>query len=582
MLSVYRKILAFAGAERANIVKSIAWGFLNALFNALQLAALFVVFTALIEGTIGAEAALAAAGLMAASIVGKIVTQYISQLQRTHAGYFMVADKRLSIGDKLKIVPMGYFNRNSLGKITATATTTLTDVENAAPVALVTSLGGFISSLVFALALLAFDWRIGLIVLVGMGVFLAIVSAMERRSAADAPARQEAQAVLVEKVLEVVQGMAVIKAFDLDSVHDKQVDRAIDESYRTNLRLEKAMNPYVAAQQIVLCLFSVGVVAASIAFYLDGTLSLVSCLTLMVASFMVYEQLKTAGSSMANLRITESSIDKANELDDVPTMETDGVMDVPSSHEIRFDDVDFSYGGRPILRAVSLRVPDKTTTAIVGPSGSGKTTLCHLVARFWDVSGGSVSVGGRDVRDYALDTLMSNISMVFQGVYLFNDTIENNIKFGAPDATREQVRRAAQRACCDDFIEALPDGYDTVIGEGGATLSGGERQRLSIARALLKDAPIVILDEATANVDPENEDRLQAAIQSLTREKTIIMIAHRLKTVRHADQIVVLDDGRVVQRGTHDELMREGGLYADLVGMKESALGWKLGAATRQ
>ena len=229
-----------------------------------------------------------------------------------------------------------------------------------------------------------------------------------------------------------------------------------------------------------------------------------------------------------------------------------------------------------MLQDVSLRIPDKTTTAIVGPSGSGKTTLCNLIARFWDVNGGRVSIGGHDVKDYTLDSLMANISMVFQNVYLFNDTIENNIKFGKPNATHDEVVAAAKKACCDDFIDALPDGYNTVVGEGGATLSGGEKQRLSIARAMLKDAPIVIFDEATANVDPENEDRLQAAIEALTRDKTIIMIAHRLKTVRHADQIVVLDGGRIVQRGTHDELLAQKGIYSDLVGMREKAIGWKL------
>ena len=245
-------------------------------------------------------------------------------------------------------------------------------------------------------------------------------------------------------------------------------------------------------------------------------------------------------------------------------------------HDIVFDRVSFSYEQKTILHDISVTLPDKTTTAIIGPSGSGKTTFCNLVARFWDVDSGSVSIGGRDVRDYTLEALMNQISMVFQNVYLFADTIENNIKFGCPNATHEQVVEAARKAGCDDFIEALPDGYDTVIGEGGASLSGGEKQRISIARAMLKDAPIIILDEATANVDPENEDRLQKAIEALTRDKTIIMIAHRLKTVRNADQILVLDDGRIVQQGKHSELISQPGIYADFVGGKRETSGWKL------
>ena len=244
---------------------------------------------------------------------------------------------------------------------------------------------------------------------------------------------------------------------------------------------------------------------------------------------------------------------------------------------IVFDNVDFSYSTRKILDHVSFSIPEKTTTAIVGPSGAGKTTMCNLIARFWDVNAGKITIGGTDVRDFKLDSLMKNISMVFQSVYLFADTIENNIKFGCPDATHEQVVEAAKKACCHDFISALPEGYDTVIGEGGGTLSGGEKQRISIARAMLKNAPIIILDEATSSVDPENEDELQRAIEALTHDKTIIMIAHRLKTVRNADQIIVLDNAHIVQRGTHAELIRQKGLYADFVLARQEAIGWKLG-----
>lgn len=576
MIGVFRKIWDFAGTEQKNIRNSILLGFVNAVFHAMQLWALFVVLSALVEGSKSKETALTALGIMLLSIAGKIVTQYVSQLQRTHAGYFMVAEKRVYIGDKLKVVPMGFFNQNSLGQLTAVATTTLSDVENAAPVVLVTSLGGFLNSLVFSLTIFLFDWRIGLIVAAGVVLFLYVVSLMEKRSRADIPKRQAAQATLVEKVLETIQGMSVVKAFDLDDAKGKKVDQAIDESCEKNSVLERAVNPYVAAQQVILNLCSAAILFASISFYLNGTLSLVYCLMMMVSSFMVFEQLKTAGSSMANLRITESSINRANEIDSVPVMDDHGRKIVPETHDIELESVDFSYETRPVLKDVSLRIPDKTTTAIVGPSGSGKTTLCNLIARFWDVNGGRVSIGGHDVKDYTLNSLMANISMVFQNVYLFNDTIENNIKFGKPNATHDEVVAAAKKACCDDFIDALPDGYNTVVGEGGATLSGGEKQRLSIARAMLKDAPIVIFDEATANVDPENEDRLQAAIEALTRDKTIIMIAHRLKTVRHADQIVVLDGGRIVQRGTHDELLAQKGIYSDFVGMREKAIGWKL------
>lgn len=578
MIQVFKKIWRFSGSEKGKIRKSVILGLINAIFHAVQFGAIFVILGALVSDTRNSSAAWAALGLMLLSVIGQIATRYYSQLQRTHAGYFMVANKRIQIGNKLKSVPMGFFNENNLGNITGVATSILSDVENTAPVVLVTTLGGFLNAVTFAAVILVFDWRIGLIVILGMLLFLLITSLMEKRSKLDAPKRQEAQESLVGAVLETVQGMAVVKAFNLDHTKNKRVDQAIEASCDKNAALEKAMTPYIAVQQIILDLCSAGIIIVSIWFYLSDSMSLVNCLMMMIASFIIFEQLKSAGSGTATLRLTETSIDRANAMDNVPVMDEGGKAIKPSNYDIVFRDVSFAYEKRPILNDINISIPEKTMTAIVGPSGSGKTTLCNLIARFWDVSSGAVTIGGRDVREYTLDSLMTNVSMVFQNVYLFADTIENNIKFGKPGATREEVIEAAKRACCDDFISALPEGYDTLIGEGGASLSGGEKQRVSIARAMLKNAPIVIFDEATANVDPENEDRLQAAIEELTKDKTIIMIAHRLKTVRNADQILVLKDGAIVQRGTHDKLMQENGIYIDFVLGRKSAIGWKLKA----
>ena len=577
MIHVFKKIWNFSEKEKNNLRKSIVIGFLNAIFNSFLVAALYVVLKAILEDSVSTETAWTAFFIMALSIAGKIVTQYFSQLERTHAGYFMVADKRIAIGEKLKSVPMGYFNQNSLGQITAIETTILNDVESAVPVVLVTSLGGFLNSLVFALFLVAFDVRLGAITLAGIAVFLLITAAMERKSREGVPARQEAQSVLVEAVLETIQGMSVVKAFDLDHDLDKKVDRAIEASFEKNEKLEKAMTPYVAMQQLVLYVFGVALMFGAITFYLNGTMELSKSLIMVICSFLVYEQLKVAGSCVANMRIAEHSIDKANKIDDVPVMDEGGKDIVPASTEICFQNVKFSYGKKVILNDMTFTIPEKKMTAIVGPSGSGKTTLCSLIPRFWDVDAGAVSIGGVNVKDYTLNSLMKNVSMVFQKVYLFADTIENNIKFGKPDATHEEVVEAAKRACCHEFIMALPDGYQTKIGEGGASLSGGEKQRISIARALIKDAQIVIFDEATANVDPENEDRLQRAIEELTKDKTVIMIAHRLKTVRNAEKILVLNDGKIAQEGRHEDLIKESGIYADFVNGRKEAIGWKLG-----
>ena len=305
-------------------------------------------------------------------------------------------------------------------------------------------------------------------------------------------------------------------------------------------------------------------------------MELLNCVMLCICSFLLTEGLEQEGTQSSLLRVVDTCVNQAEDILNLPSMDISGAELTPEHHDLYTDHIAFSYGEKPIINAVTLNIPKRTTTAIVGPSGGGKTTLCHLLSRFWDVDAGQVTLGGHDVREYDMDSLMRNFSFVFQNVYLFHDTIANNICFGQPDAPIEQVIAAAKKARCHDFIMKLPQGYDTVIGEAGGSLSGGERQRLSIARAMMKDAPIVILDEATANVDPENEQELMEAIQKLTQEKTVIMIAHRLKTVRHADQILVVDKGRIVQRGTHDELMKQDGIYRRFISGREQAVGWKL------
>ena len=576
MIEVLKKIWHFAGKEQKNISKSIFWGFFYAVFHMFQVGAIYYVVLALTGGDHSYQAAWTALALLLVSIAGRAAINRFTQLQQTHAGYFMVADRRIRIGDKLKRIPMGYFNDKSLGEITGITTTVLDVVETMGPVVLVSMLSGFINALVFILCVFFFDWRIGLLALAGTILYLCVTSAMERRSAQVTPHRQESEARLVDAVLEQIQGMSVIKSFNLTGKGDKRVRDALEYNRESNLNIERLFTPYNIAQEMSLHLFSVLIIGAAVLFFLNGTMSLANALTTVIISFLIFSQIQSAGSAAAGLRVVGSSIDHADQINGIREMDDKGKVIHPQKHDISIEHVDFSYDSKPILKNVSVTIPDKTTTAIVGPSGSGKTTLCDLIARFWDVDHGSIRIGDADVREYTLESLMDQISMVFQKVYLFADTIENNIKFGRPDATHEQVVEAAGKACCHEFIEALPDGYDTVIGEGGATLSGGEKQRISIARAILKDSPIIIFDEATANVDPENEDKLQKAMEELMRDKTIIMIAHRLKTVQKADQILVLDDGAVVQRGTHAELSEEPGLYRDFLNARKEAAGWKL------
>ncbi len=576
MYGTLKKIIAFAGSKEGLLKKSLLFAFLSGLFAALQFAALFIVVEALVSDNRDRRFIWISLGIMAVSLVGRIITTYFSTMEQTETGYCMVAEKRIHIGDRLRYIPMGYFNKNSIGNITAIVTTTLGDVENSAARVLVTVLGGFFNSAALVIVLLVFDWRIGLIAAVGVLLYLAAAELALRKSARLSGVRQHTQESLVESVLEYIQGMGIVKAFGMEKDSTQSIDSAIKASCRDNLKLTKASVPYDALKQVVVRVFSVLLLLASIYFWLNGSLSLAYGVILVIASFMVFNDLENAGNMASLLQMLAASMDMANSIDDTPVMDEKGADVVPASSEIIFDNVDFSYADRKILDHVSFTIPAGTTTAIVGPSGSGKTTMCNLIARFWDVDAGRITVGGKDVRDFKLNSLMKNISMVFQNVYLFANSIENNIKFGCPDATHEQVIEAAKKACCHEFISALPDGYDTLIGEGGGTLSGGEKQRISIARAILKNAPIIILDEATSSVDPENEEELQRAIAELTHDKTIIMIAHRLKTVRGADQILVLDDSHIVQSGTHAELIQQKGLYADFVSARQEAIGWKL------
>ena len=576
MITVFKKIWNFAEKEQSNIRKSIIVGFLCAAFNAMQMGGVYYVLVKIFDETLSVKDIAVVLGILLVSLVGKIITQYVSQLEQTHAGYFMAADKRIRIGNKLKKVPMGFFSEFSLGKITTMSTTTLSQIEMQVPMLLVLVLGGLLNTFVFALALFYLHIMVGITAVLGILAFFIVTYFMEKKSRENASEIGIAQTHLTKQVLETVQGMQVIKSYNLGGKNNKELSNAFEENCNITMKLEKTMTPYIALQRIVLGISIAAIIILSAKYYMEGNMILADAIMSMIAGFIIFEGIKAAGSSMAILRIAENSIDSLKYLERIPEIK-EGEETSPIRHpNIEFKDVSFAYDEKTILDHISCEMKKNTITAIVGPSGSGKTTFCNLIARFWDVNTGEILIGGKNIKEYTLSHLMSHIAMVFQSVYLFEDTIENNIKFGVPSATREEVIEAAKKAMCHDFIKALPNGYDTLIGEGGATLSGGEKQRISIARAMLKDAPIVIFDEATANIDPENEDKLKAAIEELTKNKTIIMIAHRLSTIRNADQILVLNNGKIEQRGNHEELMKQGGLYKTLINMKNKATVWKI------
>lgn len=576
MLNVFKKIWSFSKEEQANIKKSILAGFFHAVFNALEFGAIYYMLVNVFSKTLAYKAIFVCLGILVISLVGKIMTQKISQMAQTHAGYFMAAHKRIEIGEKIKRVPMGFFSSFSLGRLTAIATSSLSQAEMWVPMLLVLVLGGVLNTLVFVLGTLIFNVKVGLVAAAGVIVFFIVTSMMEKKSSANADKMTETQTRLTKEVLATLQGMQVIKSYNLGGENNRDLRKSIKDTSRILLDLEKSVAPYTVIQRIVMGITTVAMVYVSLNLNLSGELPLAETILMIMASFIIFEGLIGAGSNMAILRACENAIDSVGFIDSMPDMKEGSITEPIKNHNIVFKDVSFSYDDRPIIKDVSAEIKENTMTAIVGPSGSGKTTFCNLIARFWDVNSGEILIGGKNIKDYKIENLMNSISMVFQDVYLFEDTIENNIKFGKQNASHEEVVQAAKKARCHEFIEALPEGYNTLIGEGGASLSGGEKQRISIARAMLKDAGIIIFDEATANIDPENEDKLKEAIESLTKNKTVIMIAHRLKTIRNADQILVLKDGEIVERGSHEELIKNNGLYSDLINAKAKAESWKL------
>ena len=577
MLKMVKKFFGFCSKKNRNkFYISALLGVIEAIFTAMKIPAAFFAIKAVIENHIDLGAILTVVALMLVSTLGKMCVNRFSAMLQTEAGYDTCALKRIEIGEHLRYLPMGYFNDTSLGHITSVTTNTMEQTGDIATRAIMMVLQGGITTIVVALFMFVFDWRIGLIALAGIGVFLLVNQWTNRSVAKVADEKLASDRDMVGVILEYIQGIAEIRNYNIISQNQSRVQRAIERKKNADIRAEIAAIPAVGVQNLIVKLIGVVIAGASIVFYLNGSMALVYAIVMLLCSFMVFESLDLAGTYTALLKIIGKGVDLANEILDIEQMDIDGEEIKPANRDIHLEHVGFAYENRKIIDDVTLDIKENTTTAIVGPSGGGKTTITSLIARFWDVQEGEVTLGGRNVKEYSFDSLMENFSFVFQRVYLFEDTIANNIRFGRPEASMDEVIEAAKKAACHDFITALPDGYETVIGEGGATLSGGEKQRIAIARAIMKDAPIIILDEATANVDPENEKELTEAIENLTKQKTIIMIAHRLKTVRNADQIVVIDKGRIVQEGKHDELMQQDGIYRHFILGRKQAVSWKL------
>ena len=582
MIATLKKFFDFcAEKNRRMFYHTLLIGVLIAVCEACKFPAIYLVLDGFLEDTISGSRILTGFLILLISVIFESFLRARSTMLQCKAGYRECAGKRIEIAEHLRYLPMGYFNENSLGEITTITTNVMEQLGDVATRVVMLTTQGILNTAIIVLLILVFDWRIGLICLAGIAIFAFINHAMRKANAETAAKKVEVDTKVISCVLEYIQGISEVKAYNMIGSSRKKLDDTIRMAGDTNTEMEMICNRYIPFQNIVMKLTGVAILIASIGFYLNGTMELLTAVIMMIMSFMVFAGLETMGAYSALLRVVDLCVDRGREVLNLEPMDISGEAYAPKTNNIEAAGIDFAYDKKKIIDNVSLSIPEKTTAAFVGPSGGGKTTLCHVIARFWDVDKGTVRLDGKNVKDYSMDSLMENFSFVFQNVYLFHDTIANNIRFGRPDVSMDEVMAAAKKACCHDFIMALPDGYDTIIGENGASLSGGEKQRISIARAIMKDAPVIILDEATANVDPENEKDLMEAIEALTKEKTILMIAHRLKTVRNADQIFVVDKGRIAQRGTHDELMKQDGIYRRFVDSRRQAIGWKIGAERR-
>lgn len=574
MIKTVKRILLMAGDHCHKVTAGIGISLFYSIFSAMDLFAILYIAFSVDELTM--QKIVVTVGILLVGLIGKIVCKYQISKRISGSSYDVFYERRLEAGERLKKAPMGYYSEKNLGEIQMTLTTDMNALESSAMSVVENILGSLIYAAICTLVLLLFNWKIGLITLAGLAIGMILLNVIQNGAEKAMPMRFHAQEEITERTLEFVQGNMVMRLFGTGQDGLNRVKEAFQKKQKADIHLENSAIWPINFYKYVFRLASCGVVLIAALLYVQQEMSFPICVMFLFAAFLVYSQMDGLASNIALLRIVDNSLEQVESVLHIPKMPGNEAVNKIQNYDIELQNISFGYDKRPIIQDVSLKIPERSVTAIVGPSGSGKTTLCNLIARFWDVQKGAILIGGKNVKDIEPDELMKLMSIVFQNVYLFHDTIENNIKFGRPDATHEAVVEAARRACCHDFIEKLPNAYQTVIGEGGSTLSGGEKQRISIARAILKDAPIVILDEATSSVDPENQHILLTAINELTKGKTLIIIAHRLSTIRNADQIVVLDGGRIVQQGTHKTLIQQDGVYRRFVQIRKTTFSWKL------
>lgn len=577
MLDIIRRILRLSGKTKSKLLLSFAVGFLESVMPSLSLLFMFFSFRWYLAGDIRMKRIIWVALFLLCSLVLRFIFKLLEYRLQSGAGYEMVCNQRLALGEKLLHLPMSFYHDTDAGELSSVVNDDLVFVEGMAMSFLSKIISAMISIVLLMLTLLILDFRIALLALLAYPFAILVHHQTQQIYQRKSKERQTAHAATSSVMLEYLHGIYVVKAFRITGIQKKRLEGVLKNLEMTSYDFEMAGMPYMTLYFVIFNLFTAVILFAVAFFFSDGSLPLEKTLLLVITAFSVYAPMETLGMTSGILRLMNECIHRMETVLETPDMDKQGESITPAAFDIRFRNVSFSYGEKQVLTGIDFYAPEKTLTAIVGPSGSGKSTLLSLIARFHDAKSGTVEIGGVDVRRVRSDVVLRNISFIFQKVYLFHNTIEANLRFGNPNAAFADIREAAKKAHCHEFIEKMANGYQTVIGEGGVTLSGGERQRIAIARPLLKDAPIILLDEATVNIDPENELLIQEAIDALIREKTVFVVAHKLSPIKNAQQIIVLNqDGRVQETGTHEALIREGGAYRRLWDLQARTNAWNI------
>ena len=570
MFEAIKSVWNFSKKRQGSLVKILILSFIEGIFVMLKMIAIILAVNAMFNSNLMDNYIYKVMILGIVCIIGVFGFGYFTQLGSVSVGFEMAKDKRLYFGSLFKKLYLGFFSKNSVGNINSTLTTSISTVEQVAPIILIHVIGGILSAISIVLGFAYYEWQVSVVIFAGILTYLFVVNYQMKISRSEAPKRQLAQTKLTESAIEFIQGISVIKAFGMGE-KDERVKKDIDGSCVNNINLSEKSTPSSIGAGLTIQLFEIMIISYAFFMWNSGEISPQKAINLLIMSFVIFQSVSQAGSILSMIGLLDSSLKDISSMENAEEIRVLSPIQNIKSNEIEFKNVSFSYGKGEVLKGISVALKPNTLTAIIGPSGSGKTTFCKLIPRFYDVSEGEILIGGAKITNISTEELMKNISMVFQNVYLFEDTIMNNIRLAKPNASDEDIISAAKKARCHDFIKSLQKGYETKIGEAGSTLSGGEKQRIAIARAILKDAPIVILDEFTSALDVENERHILQAIDNLVQNKTVIMIAHRLETVKKADNIIVLDKGEIAQEGTHNELITQDGIYKSFISIRERA-----------